>query len=213
MSNRAESQGDFTEYASRGGALYISSASSVEIKETIFQGNTVKSGQGAALFATHSSLTFHRVSFLRNRVYSSSEVKAKGGALALVSYSNSTITSCIFEENMALAGSHLMSDCLGGALFFQSSIYPTNSVIIMDSLFYLNQADWGGAIYYDHQTFMEIYYTTFHLNAALQGGGGQFMLPLTINFVQLICGLFPTPPMMGGVFTLLTYPLLYCFIQ
>jgi predicted outer membrane repeat protein len=174
VGNRAESQGSFTEYSSRGGAIYISLTASVEISETVFQGNGVKSGQGAALFATHSSLTFLQAAFLRNRVYSSTEVKAKGGALALASYSNSSIASCIFEGNMALASTTLMSDGLGGALYLQSPIDTTNSVIIQDSLFDLNQADWGGAIYFDSQNFIEINSTTFRLNGAIQGGGAIY---------------------------------------
>jgi predicted outer membrane repeat protein len=170
VGNTAVSLGNFTEYSARGGAIYISLTGSVKITETVFERNVVKSGQGAALFATSSSFTLDRVVFLSNRVFSSSEVNGEGGAIAMTSYYNSTITSCIFQENTALASTSLMSDGLGGALFLQSPIDSSNSVTLTESTFDLNRADRGGAIYLGSQNFIDLQSLVFSLNHALQGG-------------------------------------------
>ena len=100
--NRAESPGEFTEYLARGGALYVTSTTEVDITKTVFQGNVVESGQGGAIFLIDSSSKFHLVDFFENRASSSYEFEAKGGALTAVSYSDITIDSCIFHKKFGV---------------------------------------------------------------------------------------------------------------
>jgi hypothetical protein len=177
--NRAESQGYFTEYSACGGALYISSTTVGEIKNNLFQGNVVNSGQGGAIYLTESSvMTFTATTFSFNVVYSSYVFKAQGGAIAVGHSSFGNVISCTFSQNMAMpkVGVYPMTySGFGGAIFFQSSTGNiTNSLFSLNAVVsgQFDSGAVGGAVAAENSQSVYLTYTSFTYNSA-QGFSGS----------------------------------------
>jgi parallel beta-helix repeat protein len=173
LSNYVISEGEFTEYASAGGAIHISTVSAGSVTSCFFQDNYVDSGKGGAIYLTGSSIiTLDNNTFIRNIAYSSFVFKAQGGALALGHSSFAIISSSTFEMNMALPKLSVFPSTYsgnGGAIFFQSSNGNITDSLFLGNVVVSGQFDSGavgGGIATENSEKIYILNSNFFFNSA-----------------------------------------------
>ena len=132
--------------ASRGGALFFGSGSTVDMQHVVFTANTAGAG-GGAVCAADSTLTVTNCAFDANRVWTKDPAQPRlscGGALLATDCVLAIADSAFARNNVTRAGDAQAGDgrdTQGGALFAYSS-----TVQIARSNFTANQADLGGGI-------------------------------------------------------------------
>ena len=156
---------------------------------------------GSALLLTQTNTNIERCSFISNRAgiqtpvlyYDYYGMLGTGGALRVIS-SNLSISSSWFDSNEAKGGGAIyiktegtgnmisITNCAfvnnkaakytdGGALYVYSD--RTTAVVVDNSTFVNNTADYGGAVYLDIALFHD-YQNVFHSNRAWQNGGAIY---------------------------------------
>ena len=170
-----------------GGALYILVAN-LTIYNSTFIDNQAKGtfAEGGAVFASGINSTFDESSFTGNQAYGRSDNRhsnGKGGALYIVMETNSTISKSVFSNNQA-NGSHGS----GGALHIISYFLPRGVIVIQESTFTDNFANYsGGAVYIRAEINVPtiVIGCTFTNNRLLLGHGGAIYVIDSVNLTTV----------------------------
>jgi len=137
-----------------GGGVYLKSTT-IQIDDCRFESNTAVHGGGLGAEASSFVLT--------DCEFEANTASQTGGAVSLTGFSSATITGCTFRGNGALAG---------GAIAVRNGATPS----VAASLFDANQADQGGALWYDLFAGGALTGCTLVFNEALSGlGAGAFL--------------------------------------
>ncbi len=187
MQNKAWPITDSTADDSWGGAIYVSSNSTVTIKNSTLESNSAKTGGGAMDIVDSSTCSVSQTSFLHNFA------PKQGGAVCVDQASGTKFTDCHFNENSAMSGGAFyvhdrsimnIKRCyfsqnnasFGGALmttghtlcFVDHSGFTGNTATAQNQL---GDVSSGGAAYIGEQSIMIIDSTNFENNSALTEAG------------------------------------------
>jgi len=185
-----DSQASSVRMDANGGAIYWSGSSGSLINASI--SNTLANGKGGAIYWSGSAKTFENVSieYSQTNVTSSTTIENNGCGGAIYTTTIDELKNVYIVDALASTES---GDIKGGAIYFAGSKLNNVTVIgsravtgdgasyggavylragsttdIRDSMFRVNSADFGGAVFSDRK--INVYTTLFIGNVALDGG-------------------------------------------
>eukprot|EP00210_Caulerpa_lentillifera_P003656 g3490.t1 len=164
-----------------GGAVHISGAKEIIVRQTSFIGNEVNQGAGAALYVVSANFLGSIIKITQLQIQSSTFFHNRGhkgprggGALGLTGQSTiANITKCTFSGNHAESGS-------GGVLHIFSGPFVT----ISESNFTDNRAIQGGALHVERYAKVNISECKFLKNHAENGGAISARSSVDINITK-----------------------------
>ncbi|TET37617.1 MAG: PKD domain-containing protein [Planctomycetota bacterium] len=136
-----------------GGGIYCYNNANPSITDCLFDNNSAVLGGGGICCDSTSGIVVTDSTFRNNTAYS-------GGGIC-ATYCDTTVTACIFDNNMA--------EWVGGGMMG----FGNSSHSIVDCTFTDNEADWGGGANFALDAIPSIINCTFDNNAAIMDGGGN----------------------------------------